>query len=129
MELNKKKALGGNLALLTAAFIWGTSFVAQSVGMESVEGFTFNGIRMLLGSAALIPLIVFLQLKKAKTDTRTKEEKKKQGFVQFKCGIICGIILFCKQFTAVCVQLHFVRQNRFYYRALHAACSCFRSVP
>ncbi len=95
MELNKKKTLGGNLALLTAAFIWGTSFVAQSVGMESVEGFTFNGIRMLLGSAALIPLIVFIQLKKAKTDTRAKEEKKKQNFVQLKCGIICGIILFC----------------------------------
>ena len=95
MELNKKKTLGGNLALLTAAFIWGTSFVAQSVGMESVEGFTFNGIRMLMGSAALIPLIIFMQIKKAKTDTRTKEEKKKQGFVQLKCGIICGVILFC----------------------------------
>lgn len=95
MDINKKKTLGGNLALLTAAFIWGTSFVAQSVGMESVEGFTFNGLRMLMGSAALLPLILFMQLKKAKTDTRTKAEKKKQNLIQLKCGIICGLILFC----------------------------------
>lgn len=95
MNINSKKSLGGNLALLLAAFIWGTSFVAQSVGMESVEAFTFNGIRMLLGCAALIPLIVFMQLKKSKTDTRNKEEKKKQAKAQLRCGIICGILLFC----------------------------------
>lgn len=95
MNLNAKKSLGGNLALLIAAFIWGTSFVAQSVGMESVEALTFNGIRMLLGCAALIPLIAFMQYKKSKTDTRTKAEKKKQAAVQLKCGVICGLILFC----------------------------------
>ncbi len=95
MNSNSRKTLGGNLALLTAAFIWGTSFVAQSVGMESVEAFTFNGIRMLLGCAALIPLIVFMQLKKSKTDTRAKQEKKKQAFVQLRCGLVCGILLFC----------------------------------
>lgn len=95
MNLSTKKSLGGNLALLTAAFIWGTSFVAQSVGMESVEAFTFNGIRMLLGSAALLPLIIFMQLKKRKTDTRTAAEKKAQAGVQLKCGVICGLLLFC----------------------------------
>lgn len=95
MNLSSKKAFGGNIALLLAAFIWGTSFVAQSVGMESVEAFTFNGIRMFLGCAALLPLIVFMQIRKRKNDTRTEAEKKKQAAVQLKSGVICGVILYC----------------------------------
>lgn len=95
MNVNFKKSLGGNIALLLAAFIWGTSFVAQSVGMESVEGFTFNGIRMLMGSAALMPLIAVMQIKKRKTDIRTKAQKKNDALVQLKSGVICGLILFC----------------------------------
>lgn len=95
MNLSSKKAFGGNIALLLAAFIWGTSFVAQSVGMESVEAFTFNGIRMFLGCAALLPLIVFMQIRKRKNDMRTEAEKKKQAAVQLKSGVICGVILYC----------------------------------
>ena len=95
MNLSSKKAFGGNIALLLAAFIWGTSFVAQSVGMESVEVYTFNGIRMFLGCAALLPLIVFMQIRKRKNDTRTAAEKKKQAAVQLKSGVICGVILYC----------------------------------
>lgn len=33
--------------LLLTAFIWGTAFVAQSVGMDYLEPFTFNGVRCL----------------------------------------------------------------------------------
>ena len=89
MKLNKSKAMGGNLALLLAAFIWGTSFVAQDVGMEHVEAFTYNGIRMLMGSAVLLPLILFMQLRKHKTDTRTAAQKKKDAAVQLRSGVIC----------------------------------------
>ena len=95
MVINKKKTMGGNVALLLAAVIWGTSFVAQDVGMEHVEAFTYNGIRMLMGTAVLLPLILFMQLKKKATDTRTSDEKKKAAAVQIKSGVICGLILFC----------------------------------
>ena len=44
--------------LLITAFIWGIAFIAQSVGMESIETFTFTGIRTLMGSAVLFPLIL-----------------------------------------------------------------------
>ncbi len=47
-------------ALLLAAFVWGVAFVAQSVGMDYVEPFTFNGIRCLIGSLVLLPCIFFL---------------------------------------------------------------------
>ena len=78
----------GSLLLLLTSFIWGTSFVAQSAGMEFVEPFTYNGIRTLLGGIVLIPLIFFL---------------KSSGFGQagnislkntVKGGILCGIVLF-----------------------------------
>ena len=38
----KKKQIKGMLLLLLAAIIWGSAFVAQSVGMEYVGPFTFN---------------------------------------------------------------------------------------
>lgn len=43
--------------LLGAALIWGAAFVAQSVGMDHVGPFTFNGIRNLIGAAVLLPYI------------------------------------------------------------------------
>jgi len=45
-----------NLLLLLAAFIWGSTFVAQSVGMASVGPFTFSATRFLLGGLAILPL-------------------------------------------------------------------------
>lgn len=46
------------LLLLLAALIWGFAFAAQVVGMESVGPYTFNGVRFLLGSLALVPIIL-----------------------------------------------------------------------
>ena len=46
------------LLLLLTSFIWGLSFVAQSVSTESIGAFTFNGIRMILGALVLIPFAV-----------------------------------------------------------------------
>ena len=43
------------LMLLTAA-IWGSTFVAQQLGMDSVGPFTYTGARMLLGAALIAPL-------------------------------------------------------------------------
>lgn len=48
------------LLLLTAA-IWGSAFVAQSVGMDYVKPFTFNGVRSAIGALFLIPCIFFFQ--------------------------------------------------------------------
>ena len=44
-----------DLLLMVIALIWGLAFVAQRVGMEHIGPFTFNGVRFLLGAAALIP--------------------------------------------------------------------------
>ena len=55
----KKMRIIGPILLISAAMIWGLSFVAQKQGMEYVEGFTFNGIRSLIGGIVLLPVIFF----------------------------------------------------------------------
>jgi len=49
--------LKSDAILLATAFLWGFAFVAQRVGMEFVEPFTFNGVRFALGCLVLLPLV------------------------------------------------------------------------
>ncbi|MDR1277278.1 MAG: DMT family transporter [Treponema sp.] len=55
-----KRALRADILLLLTAGIWGFGFVAQRSGMEYVGPFAFNGIRFILGSLSLLP-ILFIQ--------------------------------------------------------------------
>jgi drug/metabolite transporter (DMT)-like permease len=68
-----KQALRADLLLLLTACIWGFAFVAQRTGMEYMGPFTFNGIRFLLGSFSLVPLVLFRlhrqRLRAAETST------------------------------------------------------------
>lgn len=81
--------------LFMAAFIWGTAFVAQSVGMEHLGPFAFNGIRNFVGCAALIPCIMILQKlnpdKKEDQEGKSVLENQKMLLIG---GICCGICLF-----------------------------------
>lgn len=77
------------LMLILTAFIWGTAFVAQSVGMDYLEPFTFNGVRSIIGGIALLPCIVLLD-KINGTPKDGKEDKK----ALVTGGIVCGILLF-----------------------------------
>lgn len=45
--------------LLIAAVIWGFAFVAQRLGMVYMGPFTFNGIRFVLGSLSILPLLFY----------------------------------------------------------------------
>lgn len=90
----KKSQFKGIFMLFITAFIWGSSFVAQSLGMESVEAFTFNGIRTLFGAATLLPFIIIKDLYNIKNfgmpeKRRVRAESKKILFG----GSIMGIAL------------------------------------
>lgn len=85
----KSQKLKGNLILLLTSLIWGTSFIAQSKGVELISPMAFNGIRSILGAVVLLPVIFALDL-----------GKKKKGIQVLKVdktliigGIICGICL------------------------------------
>ena len=77
--------------LLLAAFIWGSAFVAQSVGMDYVEPFTFNCVRSIVGGLVLIPCIYLLG------KLKTPEERALAAQADHKTlligGISCGVIL------------------------------------
>jgi len=79
----KKTQVGNSLLLLLTATIWGSAFVAQSVGMEHVGPFTFTFSRSIIGGIVLLPCILLLG-------------KWKKGFatkVEWIGGICCGIAL------------------------------------
>lgn len=89
----KNKTMLGNVLLILTAFIWGCAFVAQSVGMEYVEPFTFNGTRCIIGGIVLVVAnIAFDAVKKKKgTYVKPSEYEKKE---LIKGGLVCGIIIF-----------------------------------
>lgn len=90
----KRTEIKSSLCLLLAAVVWGVAFVAQSVGMDYVEPFTFNGIRSIIGGLVLIPCIFLMNR------THDKEEKEidpKENAAKRKTlligGLCCGICL------------------------------------
>ena len=70
----------GVILLLITAIIWGSSFVAQSIGMQSIDAFTFTGIRTALGMLFLLPFTLIIN----KGFDFRKETLKK--------GLILGIV-------------------------------------
>ena len=67
----------GIIFLLITAIIWGSSFVAQSIGMQSIDAFTFTGIRTTLGVLFLLPFTLIIN----------------KGFDHRKKTLISGLIL------------------------------------
>ncbi len=83
--------------LMTAAFIWGTAFVAQSVGMDYLGPFTFNGVRNFVGAAALLPCIWLLdRLNRRDVEDKAVKEAKNPGEKRdlILGGVSCGTVLF-----------------------------------
>ncbi|MBR2041217.1 MAG: DMT family transporter [Oscillospiraceae bacterium] len=89
----KNKAMLGNMLLIITALIWGCAFVAQSVGMDYVGPFTFNGTRCIIGGIVLIIVnLIFDAIKKKNGTYKKPSEYEKKELI--KGGIICGIIIF-----------------------------------
>ena len=75
-----------NLLLLLTAAIWGLAFVAQRVGMEHVGPFAFNGVRFMLGSLSLLPLLFYFRL-----DSQNVAPRLKRPLLP---GLLAGLVLF-----------------------------------
>ncbi len=56
----RKTTPKGIILLLITAIVWGSSFVAQEIGMKSIDAFTFTGIRTALGAIALLPIVLII---------------------------------------------------------------------
>lgn len=76
--------------LFLTAFIWGTAFVAQSVGMDHIGPFTFNAVRSYVGGVALIPVILMFNRRKTPEQRQTERANRKPLVIG---GVCCGIAL------------------------------------
>lgn len=83
------KQLLGSVYLIVAVLIWGSTFVAQSVGMDKVGPFTFQTFRCILAEAFLLPAIALFEINNLKDYGRKWLDKQ-----LWKAGLLCGIALF-----------------------------------
>lgn len=89
--MNKVK-IHGEILLFITAFIWGTSFVAQRVGMEYIGPFTFTAARFYIGMLSLLLLILLIGKFGSKTEKTELAGTKKDLLIG---GAACGAALFC----------------------------------
>ena len=54
------------ICAVSCAFIWGTAFVAQDMGMDYIGPYTFSAVRLLLGFFTLLPFFFIFEFKKIK---------------------------------------------------------------
>ena len=88
-----KKQLRNTLMLMACAFIWGTAFVAQSVGSDYMGPYTFLASRSWLACAFLLGLMAVLR-KMGKTNPAAEPGFWQNKKVLLRGGIFCGVALF-----------------------------------
>lgn len=76
--MTTNKALRADLLMLLTAMIWGSTFVAQRLGMDSIGPFLYSGIRFTLAGLVLIPIVMFLR------------RRQKQEPAPFSRGLLFG---------------------------------------
>lgn len=92
----RKKRIIGNLLLLLTAFIWGTAFVFQRVGMDYIQPLTFVSVRMLLATFVLYLVVRISDARDKKIDlpeTRSVREVSQYKKTTLIGGICCGVFL------------------------------------
>ena len=86
-----RKQIRGTLLLLLATIIWGSAFIAQSVGMDLIGPFTFQAVRC--GLAVIFLFSVSPLLDMGKQDGKTFLQRWMDRKL-WKAGTICGLALF-----------------------------------
>ena len=89
--ITMKNQMRGSASLLLATLIWGSTFVAQSVGMDYIGPFTFQAVRCALAVIGLLPVIWLFDRKVHDRKTFWQRWADKR---LWKAGILCGIPLF-----------------------------------
>ena len=91
-SIKKSKSLFSSFLLIVAAFIWGTTFVAQKEGLEQIGNFTFLALRSYLAVVFLTPVSLFIY-KNNKKHIGDGEHGEHKTFISKKLiigGVLCG---------------------------------------
>ncbi len=83
-----KEKFKGTIYILLATVIWGSAFIAQSVGMDYIGPFTFQAVRCALGAAFLFPLSWLMEGKKSQFKANWADKR------LWKTGCLAGLALF-----------------------------------
>ena len=86
----KRGRLLGNLLLTLTALIWGTAFVAQRAGMDSIEPLTFCAARMWLSAAAVGAVAVLVGRRADPPDAAGRTATRRNSLLG---GLGCGFFL------------------------------------
>ena len=86
--IKMKDKIKGSAYLLLATVIWGSTFIAQSVGMDHVGPFTFLAVRNVLACGFLFPLSWFMEKEKVRFREKWLDPK------LWKTGLLTGFALF-----------------------------------
>ena len=89
----KKTQFRNSMLLLLTATIWGTSFVAQSVGMDYIGPITFTFLRNITGGLFLIPCIWLMRKRNEKNAEVAQTKRPMVTKDEWIGGIWCGIAL------------------------------------
>ncbi|MDR2196906.1 MAG: DMT family transporter [Coriobacteriales bacterium] len=90
---DRKSTLRSSAVLMLTALIWGGAFVGQRASMEFIGPFLFIALRMALGAASLL-LVVLLggALFPRRPEVQTNALRGRRFFL---AGCVCGLVLFC----------------------------------
>ena len=92
--IKEDRRMLGNVLLILTAMIWGTAFVFQRTGMDSIEPITFNAARMLLAAVAVgMVSAVPTASEKHKLAGFSREEASAYRKDTVVGGICCGAFL------------------------------------
>jgi len=85
------KQIRSSILLLLCTIIWGSAFIAQSVGMDHIGPFTFQAVRCLFAVIGQIPICLIAD--RFKNDNKTFFSRWKDKKL-WKAGLLCGIPIF-----------------------------------
>ena len=89
---NETRQLRGGAMLMLTALIWGTAFVAQSVGMDYLGPCAFTAPRNFIGCVALLPVIALAS--RLRSGAQPEEAAPAPGTkALFGWGAACGLLL------------------------------------
>lgn len=91
--------------LFITALLWGFAFAAQRLGGKSLGSFSFNGIRFMIGSASLLPLLLWQKRRDAARkdrlraggaggETSVPRQERAGARTIVAAGAACGFVLF-----------------------------------
>ena len=95
---------------LSAAFIWGTSFVAQSVGAESMPPAAFNTFRFIVAFAFLLIFCAIINFIREKNNIPSQANKKDPRYLKnlLTGGGLCGPVVLQSERRGADRQYHTV---------------------